>query len=207
LINRHRHSEPEALLFDVGNVLITVDFERVLAQWARQAGVDVDGLRERFVVSPEYEQHERGEIDAKTFFESLRHALDIDLSDDHFLEGWNAIFVDEVSGIRSLLEHACRQLPTYAFSNTNAAHYAVWSKRFSDLFDNFSGVFTSCGLTRRKPEPEAYLTVARQMGVAPDHVLFFDDSLENVESARRLGMPSVLVKSIDDISRSLAPIL
>ena len=206
-MNRHRRSDPEALLFDVGNVLITVDFERVLAQWARQARADVAGLRERFVVSPEYEQHERGEIDAKAFFESLRHALDIDLSDDHFLEGWNAIFVDEVSGIRLILERACRRLPTYALSNTNAAHYAVWSRRFPDLFDNFSGVFTSCELGRRKPEPEAFLAVARQMGVAPERVLFFDDSLENVEGARRLGMPSVLVKSIDDISHSLAPIL
>ena len=206
-MNRHRQSDPEALLFDVGNVLITVDFERVLAQWAGQARADVDSLRERFVVSPEYEQHERGEIDAKAFFESLRQALDIDLSDDHFLEGWNAIFVDEVSGIRSLLERACRRLPTYALSNTNAVHYAVFSRRFSELFNNFSGVFTSCELGRRKPEPEAYLTVARQMGVGPDRVLFFDDSLENVEGARRLGMPSVLVNSIDDINRSLSPIL
>ena len=95
-MNRQLQSDPEALLFDVGNVLITIDFERVLTQWARQARADVDGLRERFVVSSEYEQHERGEISVKAFFESLRHALDIDLSDDHFLEGWNAIFVDEV---------------------------------------------------------------------------------------------------------------
>ena len=34
-MNRHRQSDPEALLFDFGNVLITVDFERVLANWGR----------------------------------------------------------------------------------------------------------------------------------------------------------------------------
>ena len=202
-----KQSEPEALLFDVGNVLINVDFERVFAHWAHQAGADVADVRERFVVSREYEQHERGEIDAIRFFESLRHSLGIELSDDLFMEGWNAIFVGEVSGIRPLLERACRQLPVYAFSNTSVAHQAVWPDRYSGLFDNFSGVFTSCDIGRRKPEPEAYIDVARRMGVAPDRILFFDDLLENVQAARHLGMPSVLVESIDDISGSLASIL
>lgn len=198
--------EPEALLFDVGNVLINVDFERVFAEWAHQSGADIADLRERFVVSPAYEQHERGEIDASMFFASLRRSLDIDLSDDLFLDGWNAIFVGEVKNIRPLLERAGRKLPLYAFSNTSVVHQAVWPK-YDGLFDNFSGVFTSCDIGLRKPEPEAFLDVAGRVGAAPDRILFFDDLQENVQAARQLGMPAVQVRSINDISRALAPIL
>src|SRR5262249_51914286 len=52
-----------ALLFDLGGVVIEIDFDRVLARWALHAGTDFAALKSRFSFDPSYQRHERGEID------------------------------------------------------------------------------------------------------------------------------------------------
>ena len=49
----------------------------------------------------------------------------------------------------------------------------------------------------RKPDPEAYLRAARELAVAPEVVVFLDDTPECVDGARRVGMAAVLVDPRD----------
>jgi FMN phosphatase YigB (HAD superfamily) len=44
------------------------------------------------------------------------------------------------------------------------------------------------------------------MGFEPREVLFFDDSPDNVEGARTVGMQAVVVHSIADIREALSPL-
>ena len=53
----------------------------------------------------------------------------------------------------------------------------------------------------------AFKTISREIVVKPEHILFFDDSLENVSGAEKIGMPAVHVASPEDIEISLKEIL
>ena len=64
-------------------------------------------------------------------------------------------------------------------------------------------VFVSSDLGLRKPEPEAFLAVARRIGLPLQAILFFDDTLENVHGARAVGMRAVHVRSSADIANAL----
>ena len=194
----------EALLFDLGGVLIDIHAERVLEHWGRCAGVSVDFLRSRFEVDEAYRQHERGERDACGYFAALRDRLGIAISDEDFLTGWNAMLGDEKPGVRALLDRAVRVYPLYLFSNTNAAHHAVWSRALGSLLQPFQRQFVSSEIRLRKPEPQAFLHVADAMETAPQNVLFFDDVLENINGARAVGMQTVHVRSSQDIADALA---
>ncbi len=198
---------PQALLFDLGNVLVEIDFERVLDRWASLAGCDAQKVRERFSHDEPYQRFERDEIGAADYFASLRRSLGIELSDAQFLDGWNRVFVRTVPGVEDLVKRAARRLPLYAFSNTNVAHQAHWSTRFAELLAPFTQVFASPQLGLRKPEPEAFHAVARDIGLAPQRILFFDDSLENVDGAHAVGMPAIHVRSVADLHAALEPLL
>lgn len=45
-----------------------------------------------------------------------------------------------------------------------------------------------------KPHPETFLTVASNMGVAPEHCVVFEDTQIGFEAATRAGMDCILVK-------------
>ena len=194
----------DALLFDLGGVIIEIDFDRVLARWALHAGRDPAALKPRFTFDRAYERHERGEIAAAAYFASLRVSLGIDLTDEQFLDGWNEVFVGEVPGMAALLRRAATALPLYAFSNSNPTHREVWSRRFADTLGVFRRMFVSSELGLRKPERVAFAKVAAAIGVSVHKIAFFDDSLENVEGARQSGMHAVHVRSIADVEASLA---
>jgi glucose-1-phosphatase len=200
-------SAVQALLFDLGGVIIGVDFDRAFAAWSSYSGVPQALIKSRFAFDSCYEAHERGEIGAGEFFDSLRSSLGIRISNQQFLDGWNAILLDEVPGMAALLRRLQTRVPLYLFSNSNATHYAHWSRKLADTLGNFREVFVSCDLGRRKPEPESYAAVSSKIGVALERIRFFDDTEANVQSERNLGMLAFHVASITDIENALADIL
>ncbi|MCQ8140324.1 hypothetical protein NP564_24075, partial [Vibrio parahaemolyticus] len=82
----------DVLLFDIGRVVLDIDFDKVMACWAQHAGCAPAELASRFVVDDSFRHHEIGRIDDAAFFANLRRTLGIDITDAQFLEGWNTIF-------------------------------------------------------------------------------------------------------------------
>jgi putative hydrolase of the HAD superfamily len=94
-------------------------------------------------------------------------------------------------------------LPLYAFSNTNPAHIAHFSKAYADVLGHFRQVFLSSSIGLRKPDVEAYDHVVKAIGVPASRIVFFDDSAPNIEGARAYGLQAVHVTSTDDVARTL----
>lgn len=196
-------SSIDALLFDLGGVVIQIRFDRVMATWASHAGVPAADLTARFSFDQPYMDHEVGLIDSTAYFATLRESLGIDLTDAEFSEGWVAIYDSTIPGIESVLAQAKQRWPVYGFTNSNDAHIEIGAELFADSWSMFDKIFVSSQIGLRKPTKEAFEYVSQDMGVALDRILFFDDTAENVEGARAVGMPAVLVSSIDDVRGAL----
>lgn len=194
----------DALLFDLGRVVIDIDFQKAHACWAGHAGCTPSDIAARFVRDEAYWHHEIGKISDADYFASLRASLGIPLSDEQFLEGWNAIFAGEMPGIDALLARAGKHLPLFAFSNTNAAHVAHFPPLYADVLRHFRKVFFSSTIGLRKPDADAYRHVVDAIGVPASRIVFFDDLAENIEGARAVGIHAVHVKSSADIAAALA---
>src|SRR6478752_8913944 len=195
----------DALLFDLGRVVLDIDFNKTLACWAAHAGREPAQFVGRFSSRDDaYRRHERGEISDAEFFAALRTALGVDLSDAQFLEGWNALFAGVVPGIAPLLKRAAKRLPLYAFSNTNAAHVEHFSAAYAEVLGDFREVFLSSAIGLRKPDAAAYDHVVKAIGVPAHRIVFFDDLPENIEGARARGLSAVHVTSLGDVADALA---
>jgi glucose-1-phosphatase len=194
----------DALLFDLGRVVIDIDFGKALACWAGHAGCAPADLAARFVREESYRHHEVGTIEDAAYFDSLRASLGIGISDVQFLEGWNAIFAGEMPDIAPLLKRAAARLPLYAFSNTNRPHVEHFSKAYADVLSNFRELFLSSSIGLRKPDAAAFDHVVKAIGVPAERIVFFDDLADNIEGARARGLVAVHVTSPDDVANALA---
>ena len=194
----------DALLFDLGRVVLDIDFGKTLACWAGHAGCEPAHLVERFSRDDIYRRHETGEISDAEFFEGLRSSLGVKLSDAQFLEGWNAVFAGEMPGIAALLARAAARVPLYAFSNTNNAHVEHFSREYTCVLGHFREIFLSSAIGLRKPDAAAYDHVVKAIGVDPERIVFFDDLAENIEGARGSGLTAIHVTSPGDVARALA---
>ncbi len=195
----------DALVFDFGGVLVAIDFDRTLARWAELAGVPFSGLQSRFSHGEAYQRHERGEIDAPAYFAALREELGVALDDEQLADGWGQVFVGEIAPTIALLPHLARRIPTYLFSNTNATHYELIAARYGESLRPLARHFLSSSMGLRKPERAAFEMLAREIGVAPGRILFFDDLEENVAGARVAGLHAVRVRTPQDVRRAVAP--
>jgi FMN phosphatase YigB (HAD superfamily) len=198
-------SEPiRALLFDLGGVVLDVDFGRALAAWGRHSRLPPERLRETFRPGDEaYRRHETGHLSDDGFFAHLRELLALDCDAAAVQAGWNAVLVAEIRETVELLDALPPELPRYAISNTNAAHVAEIHRLFPRLLPRFTRVFVSHEIGHRKPDAAAFQHVLQQIGVPAPQALLFDDLVPNVEAARALGMQAVLVRSPADVRAAL----
>lgn len=194
----------EALLFDLGGVVLDIDFERALRRWTLMSGFSFEELKTRFVFDAAYERHEQGELRSGDYFGILRRRLKLEGSDAQIAAGWNGIFAGKVPGSLEAIRRARARLPCYAFTNSNPVHQAAWTAAYPEVVAAFDRVFVSCELGLRKPERAAFAAVSRAIGVAAQAILFFDDTLENVLGARRAGLQAVHVRSPEELRIALA---
>jgi len=197
----------DALVLDYGGVVGEIDFGRVLAHWSAASGVPIETLAQRFHFDAAYRAHETGALDSRGYVAALRRTLGVTLDDERLLAGWNAVFVGEVEGMRTLLAALASHCPLYLFSNTNAAHARFFLREHAALLQPFRRLFLSHELGLRKPDAAAFAAVVEAIGLPAARIGFVDDTAENVAGAHAAGLQAFHVGSFSETRNACARLL
>jgi putative hydrolase of the HAD superfamily len=196
-------SRIDAVLFDLGNVIVEVDFRRTFRRWADSAGVPAAHFHERWSEDDAYREHETGSMGFDDYVEVMSERLGVTMSLEDWQEGWNDVFVGPYPGVQRALTALSGTLPLYAFTNTNPTHEAAWRARFSDELVHFEEIFVSSTIGLRKPDESAFEWVAAAMQTSPERILFLDDNPENVAGAERAGLTTVRTHGESEVLAAL----
>lgn len=109
----------------------------------------------------------------------------------------------EVPGIAPILKTLEGRVPLYAFTNSNPTHMRYVFSAYAETLRPFRKVFVSSDLGFRKPERPAFEAISATIGVPLERILFFDDTLVNVEGAQAIGMQAVHVTSVQDVAHAV----
>ena len=197
-------SSIKALLFDLGGVVLEVNFQRVFKSWAAMSALNQNEIKSLFKLDEHYQQHERGQINASVFFEHLRQSLQLTATNDEMTHAWNSIFGKEMTASLDAIDVIRSKLPAYGFSNTNRTHQIYWEHHYPRIPNTFEKLFVSSEIGLRKPDAEAFEFILNELSLGPNEVLFFDDTQENIEGAKRLGIQTVLVSGADSVVSALS---
>lgn len=197
----------QAVLLDLGNVVLGVDFRNVFRYWAQAAAVDEDRFHEYWRMDAAYQAHEKGELDFVDYAEHLASLFDVDLSPDQWLAGWNAIWTQPFDEVINLLPQIAARYPLYCFTNTNDAHTVHWRHHYAHAISHFQHIFVSSEIGARKPDVSAFHQVCAEIGLPPSGVVFLDDTLDNVNGAHDAGLQAHHVPRRDDVVSTLSRLL
>ena len=177
------------ILFDVMDTLVIDPFFTGV-----HTVLGCESMQELFKAKrPEtYEQFEKGEIEEdelwSRYFADDR-TVDVAAVRKHFVDGY-----DYIKGMRSLLGEIKRigGVEVYAFSNYGTLYKEIEAKLELSKFLDWR--FVSCNIGLRKPAPEAFAYVVKDLNVdlTRDVVCFVDDSKTNVAVGNKAGMRSIL---------------
>ncbi len=195
-------------IFDLGNVIVDIDFNRVLGAWSDFSRVPLATLKQNFTMGEAFHQHERGEISDEAFAEAMCHEMDLPLSYEQFAHGWQAVFValrpEVIDTMNKLREQGHRVV---VLSNTNCLHTTFWPGEYPQIHDSADKIYLSQEMGMRKPEARIYQAVLQAEGFSAADTVFFDDNADNIEGANQLGITSILVTGKETIPNYFAKLL
>ncbi|HWB63805.1 MAG TPA: HAD family phosphatase [Chitinophagales bacterium] len=191
------------LVFDLGNVIIDIDYRVTVARFQQLALVDFAQ-----VVSYEAQHHifdvfEKGGITAAQFRHELRQFLKPGTTDEQINAAWNAILIDFPPHKFEILKGLKSRYKTFALSNINEIHVdsinRVAQTKFGekDFGSFFHAAYYSNEMGYRKPEARIYEMLLQKENLIPQETFFVDDKLENIEAAKAFGIQAYQLTNRD----------
>jgi HAD superfamily hydrolase (TIGR01509 family) len=190
-------------LFDLGNTVIKLAYERVLAAVCADASITRDELVELLEEPGAYRDMERGAVSFYEFYEFLCDHAGYRGSIREFHRVWSDFFDGTMPGIEDLLDRIRERYRIAFLSNSNEIHAEVIPTRFAGVFHKDDPFVFSHRLKSAKPDPDIFRMALQTIGATTQSTIFIDDLLENVVAARALGMPAFQFKDSRTLTKEL----
>ncbi|HEX7153898.1 MAG TPA: HAD family phosphatase [Thermoanaerobaculia bacterium] len=175
-------------LFDLGNTLIKLAYERVLQNICKEATCSRDALVDILEEPGGYRDMERGLVTFYDFYEHLTEKAGYRGSIRDFHTLWGDFFDGPLPGAEDLLDRVRAKYRVAFLSNSNEVHAELIPRQFSTLFRKDDRFIFSHRFRTAKPDPEIFHRALEILGAQPQQVVFIDDLLENVLAAREEGI-------------------
>ena len=177
----------EALIFDIGNVVIPFDWLAAEGRLRTRSGNGKTSMREE--IRGLMNRFEVGEIPQKVFVSMAVRAIGFRGEEQEFIAIFNSIFYPNPPMERSIQQLAAH-FPLYLLSNTSELHLAYLQRNFKVLQHFADGVY-SFHAKCAKPDRKIFQVAAKQFGVMPESTVYVDDLEANVRSALELGFHAI----------------
>ncbi|MEZ5006761.1 MAG: HAD family phosphatase [Chitinophagales bacterium] len=193
------------IIFDLGGVIINIRSEQ---DWYRNFMTPLLGESglQNAIERKFFEWFELGNLTTNDFYKNLKSLSEYEFSFDDLITAWNGRLLAIPEERIDLLYQLAKSYNLFLLSNTNAIHQEYILHYIKEKFDQevFEEVFQTCYYSHElqlvKPAKEIYERVLADAKIAPNHTLFIDDSVMNLEEPQLLGISTIHFKN-DELFR------
>jgi FMN phosphatase YigB (HAD superfamily) len=192
-----------AVMLDLGKVLVDFDVREFGRRILSRVEMAPEALRDAIMGGNLARQYEIGAVGDEEFHQELCRRIRCDIPWVDFHEAWTSIFLPQPLVPEEVISALAAEAPLWIVSNTNKAHFDCIAGRFGFL-RFFQGWILSHEVGAAKPDRRIFELALGRAGVAAHEALFVDDSLENVEAARAIGMDAFQFVGLPGFRQELA---
>ena len=196
------------LVFDLGNVLIEWNSEKILTYFEPEKERQ-QVLRQVIFESGVWHQTDRGERSLKEACEEVLAQLDVSYHSavKNILYHWYEV-VHVYSGLQERIRLWSDQgYRIYILSTTCEIFYHIEKAGLLPIYPLLSGYILSSEVGVVKPEAEIYQKLLKKYNLNPVESVFIDDIQANLDTAAELGFETILSTSETENIRALETLL
>ena len=179
-----------ALLFDLGGVIVDLDYNKTIEAFEAIGLEDAEHLYNQFNQSKIFDEFEIGSISGNEFISLLQEKIPQKVSQSKIKEAWNAMILGFEKSKLEQIKRYSEKIPCYLLSNTNEIHLEYIQTLLQQVpFKNLELLFKKCYYShiigKRKPHRETFEWVLNDMGYSSGEVLFIEDSPQHIRGAEK----------------------
>ena len=195
-------SQPTAVVFDVGRVLIQWDLRCLFGKLIDDPD-ELEWFVTNVVTERWHHQHDEGRPLAEMVPERIAQFPDYAAHIQAYATRFNETIPGHVPGTHDLARqlHA-RGLPLFGLTNFGHEFWGMF-RPTEPLFDLFEDIMVSGTEKVAKPEPEIYAIAEKRFGLRPEQMLFIDDRPENIAAAKARGWHGHVFSDADALEAEL----
>lgn len=198
----------ENIIFDLGGVLLDIDYNRTRTAFEKLGVTNFDEMYSQASANQLFQKLETGKISEEDFYKEFNRCAGVNLSHEEIRNAWNVMLLSFREDSLQFLDSIRSKYQIFLLSNTNYIHIDSFHKIFQNkkrekpFEEYFNKVFYSCAIGLRKPDEACYEWVLKELKIHPQKTIFIDDSLQNIEGAKAIGLQTKLLipgKSIENL--------
>lgn len=171
------------IFFDLGNVLIFFDHQKMCRQVADVSGLDLGAIQS--LMHKYGDLYERGHVDSFMLHDEICREAQKTLPFDTLMHAVADIFKPNDPTIELAMRVKNRGHRLFLLSNTCEAHFEFALRQFPFL-SQFDGHVLSYRVGARKPEKEIYEKALKIAGCEKEECFYIDDVPGYIETARSI---------------------
>ncbi len=186
------------IIFDLGGVIMDIDFNRTIEAFKDLGVENFDQLFSWEKQVNLFNKMDRGEVTPAEFRDGIRAITGLKISDHQLDYAWMQILSKVPASRIQLLKEVKDNYNSYLLSNTNMIHMENFSQDLqldfgvSGIEVLFDRAYLSYELGMRKPEERIFKHVIESNDLDVSETLFIDDTPGHIETASKLGIKTYL---------------
>lgn len=177
----------EALLCDIGNVLVFFSRKRMFVQLADVFNTSPQEIHDQLLAHRVYHDYERGAVSSLELYEKLCELFQTAPSPEDVFRAASEIFTPNEQIYPQIESLRSRGVRLVLLSNISPIHWDYLTAHYP-ILETFHAKALSYEVGSAKPEPAIYQKAVELSGCAPEQCLYLDDLPEYVEAAQHCGI-------------------
>lgn len=188
----------ETILFDLGGVFLNINYQLTIEAFEKLGMTDFTTHFTQANQKDLFDDVETGKISPMVFINGLLDHLPAGTSANQVVHAWNAMLLDWPMHRLEKVQELRKNHTVLLLSNTNLIHLDCANRKLKEITDQpfdhfFDKVYLSHEIGYRKPNADCFEFVLNDANKKAEEVVFFDDSAQHIEGAKKLGIEAHLL--------------
>ncbi len=182
------------IIFDFGGVIINLDMETPLQLLSLHTKLNVNNVWKELRKAQVFDLYETGILDDEEFRNSIRNFSNNDIDNELIDQIWNSMLLNIPPERIEILKKVRNHYKSFLLSNSNSIHYKYYLNQlnlrygYSNFDELFDKAYFSFNIKKLKPAADIFQHVLIEQSIKAEETLFIDDSLVNIEAAKKIGL-------------------